>query len=192
MADEQVGFAIGAPAPHFALPDTEGNTHALDDPGEHEATVVVWTCNHCPYALAWHERLIDTARDYAARNVRFLAINSNHAVSHPADSYEAMQERVAAEAWPHPYLHDESQEVAKAYRAACTPDFYLFDGNPELVYRGQLDGSRPDNGVPVSGADLRAALEAVLAQEAVSEEQKPSIGCNIKWRPGNAPEYFGP
>jgi len=135
--------------------------------------------------------LAQLGRDYQARGVAIVGINSNDAEAYPDDSPEKMAEEKRAAGYTFPYLYDETQEVAKAYRAACTPDFFLFDGNRKLVYRGQLDDSRPSNGIPVTGKDLRAALDAVLAGKSVPEPQKPSIGCNIKWKPNNAPDYFG-
>ena len=171
----------------FTLPDTDGNPTPLHVDGA-KAAVVVFTCNHCPYALAWHDRIAHAARDYS--DVPFFAINPNDAERYPADSPEAMRREKEAAGYPFPYLYDESQAVAKAYRAACTPDFFLFDAGHRLVYRGQFDDSRPSNGVPVTGRDLRAALDAVLEGRPVSADQKPSLGCSIKWRPGAEPSYF--
>ncbi len=180
MADEQSGFSIGAPAPDFSLPDTEGETHALRDPSGSPATVVIWTCNHCPYALAWHGRLIDAARDYAARDVRFLAINSNYAVSHPADSFEAMRARVADEDWPHPYLHDESQEVARAWGAKTTPHVFVLDIEYRLRYSGAPDADYNDPAH--EAAWLREALDDVLEGQEVRRAETDPVGCTVKWK----------
>lgn len=164
-------------APGFELPDTEGQTHSPDGPG---ATVVIFTCNHCPYALAWHDRLMQVARDYVDRGVRFLAINSNDSVRYPRDSYEAMQRRVAQEQWPMPYLHDESQEVARAYGAKVTPDVFVLDGDGRLRYRGAPDSDYDD---PSANADwLRQALDAVLEGREPERAETRPVGCSIKWR----------
>jgi peroxiredoxin len=176
------GIGIGDRAPALALPDTAGEIHELAEPTtEVAATVVYWTCNHCPYALAWHDRLLDVARDYADRGVRVLAINSNNAESHPADSYEAMQQRVQDEGgWPHPYLHDESQDVAKAFGAERTPDVFVFDSELRLRYRGAPDAGY-DN--PSHGAAwLRKALDAVLEGREPERSQTEPVGCTIKWK----------
>jgi len=146
-------------------------------------------CNHCPYVKHIRAGLAQLARDYLARKVAIVGINSNDVANYPADAPAKMAEEAKAAGYIFPYLYDESQEVAKAYRAACTPDIYLFDQNKTLVYRGQFDDSRPGNSVSPTGKDLRAALEAVLAGKPVSHQQKPSIGCNIKWKPGNEPRY---
>ena len=172
--------ALGDKAPAFTLPDTERVDHALAD-GDHAATVVVFTCNHCPYALAWHDRIADTARDYADRGVRFLAINSNDPERYPRDSFEAMQERVRREDWPLPYLHDESQEVARAYDARVTPDVFVLDAAGTLRYRGAPDSDYSD---PTQGAAwLRGALDAVLAGESPDPAETEPVGCSIKWKP---------
>ena len=173
-------ISIGDRAPEFELPDTEGREHALDG-DEGKATVVVFTCNHCPYALAWHDRILDVARDYADRGVRMLAINSNDAERYPRDSYEAMQERVRNESWPVPYLHDSSQEVARAYGAQVTPDMFVFDGEGRLRYRGAPDEDQSDPSQ--NAAWLRGALDALLdGREPDPAETKP-VGCSVKWRP---------
>jgi peroxiredoxin len=174
-----VSLTIGDPAPSFELPDTDGARHALD--GGDAATVVVFTCNHCPYALAWHDRLVAVARDYAGRGVRMLAINSNDAESYPRDSYEAMQERVRREGgWPMPYLHDESQDVAHAYGAQTTPDVFVIAPDGRVAYRGAPDA---DSGDPaLDAAWLREALDDVLAGRPVRRAQTRPVGCSIKWR----------
>jgi thiol-disulfide isomerase/thioredoxin len=147
-------------------------------------------CNHCPYVKHIRDDLAKLARDYRQHGVAVVGINSNDVGNYPADSPARMMEEATAAGYVFPYLYDETQAVAKAYRAACTPDFYLFDKERRLVYRGQFDDSRPGNGVPVTGKDVRAALDAVLAGKPVSLTQRPSIGCNIKWKPGNEPDYF--
>jgi len=186
-AVESQMLPLGTPAPAFDLPDPGGKMHSL--PAGADAYLIMFICNHCPFVKHVREELARLGRDYLPRGVTIIAINSNNVESHPGDSPENM--KIEAETWGYefPYLYDEGQSVAKAYRAACTPDFFLFDKDQTLVYRGQLDDSRPSNGIPVDGRDLRAALEATLAGELPSEPQKPSIGCNIKWRPGNEPDY---
>ena len=181
---------LGTPAPPFALVDTTGDTVAIDDFADAPALLVMFICNHCPFVKHVRDELARLGRDYAARGVAVVAISSNDPELYPADSPEMMKQEKAEAGYTFPYLFDATQEVAAAYRAACTPDFYLFDGERRLVYRGQLDDSRPGNGVPVTGSDLRAALDAVLGGEAPSPEQKPSLGCNIKWRPGNEPAWW--
>ena len=172
-----MSVSIGAQAPDFELADTEGVAHCPDgDP----ATVVVFTCNHCPYALAWHERIMAAARDYAERGVRFLAINSNDADRYPRDSYDAMKQRVAAERWPLPYLHDESQSVAHAYGAQTTPDVFVLDAQRRLRYRGAPDSDYDDPSQ--NAAWLRGAIDAVLAGEVPSPAETKPIGCSIKWK----------
>lgn len=182
---------LGAKAPDFSLPDTNGKTVSLADFGGAPALLVMFICNHCPYVKHIREGLAKLTREYQEKCVAVVAISSNDVASYPADSPEMMAEEVVSAGYVFPYLYDESQEVAKAYHAACTPDFFLFDRDRKLVYRGQMDESRPGNGKPVTGADLRAALDAVLANKPVSAEQKPSIGCNIKWIAGREPAYFG-
>ena len=181
---------LGMKAPGFALPDTSGNTVSLDDFEDAPALLVAFICNHCPFVKHIRSMLANIAREYQERRVAVVGICSNDANAYPDDSPDNMAKEVREAGYTFPYLHDESQEVAKAYKAACTPDFYLFDRDRKLVYRGQLDDSRPGNGRPVTGKDLRAALDAVLAGRPVPKEQKPSIGCNIKWKAGNEPGYF--
>lgn len=182
---------LGTPAPRFSLPNVDGRSVSLDDFSSAPVLVVVFMCNHCPYVKHLADSLAATAKEYQTRGVAFVGINSNDPQAYPDDSPERMKEEARTRGYTFPYLFDESQEVAKAYRAACTPDFYVFDANRLLVYRGQYDDTRPDSGKAPTGADLRAALDALLAGKPVSADQKPSIGCNIKWKPGNAPDYFG-
>lgn len=183
---------LGTPAPDFRLTNAvDGRTVALADLKDKPALLVVFMCNHCPFVKHVAAGLAQLARDYQTRGVAMVGINSNDVTSHPDDSPDRMREEAQARGYMFPYLFDESQQVAKAYRAACTPDFFLFDKSRRLVYRGQMDSSRPDNGIPVTGADLRAALDAVLAGRSPAAEQKSSIGCNIKWRAGNEPDYYG-
>jgi peroxiredoxin len=181
---------LGTPAPDFRLPDPGGKVFSLSDFKGAPALVVVFLCNHCPYVKHIRAGLAQLARDYQPRRVVVVGISSNDVANYPADSPAKMAEESRTAGYIFPYLYDATQEVAKAYRAACTPDFFLFDGQQRLVYRGQLDDSRPGNGLPVTGKDLRAALDAGLSGQAVSAHQQPSIGCNIKWKPGNEPEYF--
>ncbi len=182
---------LGTAAPDFALPDCANQTVRLADFSQAPALLVAFICNHCPYVKHVAPALAELAREYQARGVAVVGINSNDIEAYPDDSPEKMREEVALRGYTFPYLLDADQQVAKAYRAACTPDFYVFDRQKRLVYRGQMDDSRPGNGQPVTGADLRRALDAVLAGQPAPAEQRPSIGCNIKWKPGGAPEYFG-
>ena len=181
---------LGTPAPDFQLPDTSGKIITLANFHARDALVVMFICNHCPYVVHIREGLAQFARDYATKNVGIVGINANDAENYPADSPAKMKDEVKTAGYIFPYLFDATQAVAKAYRAACTPDFFLFDQNRRLVYRGQFDDSRPGKGIPVTGKDLRTALEAVLAGKSVSENQKASIGCNIKWKAGAEPDYF--
>lgn len=182
---------LGTIAPDFALPDSAWNLHRLSDFAGAPALLVMFICNHCPYVKHVAGELARLGKEYQARGVAVVAINSNDAAKYPEDAPDRMAEEVRVRGYTFPYLYDETQAVAKAYAAACTPDFFLFDKDRRLVYRGQLDDSRPGNGIPVTGKDLRAALDAVLAGGKVSASQRPSIGCNIKWKAGNEPEYFG-
>lgn len=183
---------LGTLAPDFALPDFGAagdgvaRTVSTNDLPVDRPLLVMFICNHCPFVIHVQDELARLGRDYAD-SVSIVAINSNNTETHPDDAPEKMTEKARQAGYPFAYLFDESQETAKAYKAACTPDFYLFDANRRLVYRGQLDDSRPNSGQPVTGSDLRAAIEAVLAGEPVSSDQKPSIGCSIKWKPGNEP-----
>ena len=182
-------LALGTKAPHFRLPDPQGKWVSLDDFKDAPALLVVFMCNHCPYVKHIRSKLAEVAKEYQAKGVGVVGINCNDVASYPDDRPEKMAEEVKQVGYTFPYLYDESQEVAKAFRAACTPDFYLFDRERRLVYRGQFDDSRPGNGRPVTGADLRAALDAVLAGRPLPGNQRPSLGCNIKWKRGNAPDY---
>ena len=190
-ATESQMLALGSEAPQFTLPDSGGQQHSLDGSESVDAYLVMFICNHCPFVKHVATELARIGNDYGSRKVAIYAINSNDAHSHPGDNAEAMNQEIANRGYTFPYLIDEDQTVATSYRASCTPDLYVFDAARNLVYRGQLDGSRPSNGVPVTGGDLRAALDAVLAGTAVAEDQIPSIGCSIKWKPGNEPEWFG-
>ncbi len=188
-------LALGTTAPDFLLPNQNrsvgGKVVSFKDLHGSRAVLVMFICNHCPFVVHVRSELVRLANDYLAKEVAIVAISSNDVATHPADSPDRMSDEAAQFGYPFPYLYDESQAIAKAYCAACTPDFFLFDQTLQLVYRGQLDDSRPSNKVPVTGKDLRAALTAVLADKKPSAEQKSSIGCNIKWKAGNAPEYFG-
>jgi len=182
-------LSLGTLAPAFSLPDTESNVVSLAHFKEAQALLIIFMCNHCPFVKHVLSDLVELVKEYQAKGVAVVGINSNDVANFPEDN-PAMMTKVAKDAgFTFPYLYDETQEVAKAYRAACTPDFFLFDKERRLVYRGQMDDSRPGNGLQITGADLRAALDAVLGGGQVSEEQRPSIGCNIKWKPGNKPEY---
>jgi peroxiredoxin len=181
---------LGTAAPDFHLPDTSGKTVSLSDLPDAKALLVMFICNHCPYVKHVRQEIARLAAEYQSRGVAVVGISSNDARAFPDDAPARMKEEQAAVGYTFPYLYDESQDVAKAYHAACTPDFYVFDADRRLVYRGQLDDSRPSNAVPVSGRDLRRALDAVLAGQPVGPEQRPSLGCNIKWKPGNEPDYF--
>jgi peroxiredoxin len=183
-------LSLGTKAPSFRLKDTAGKWVTLEDARSAPALLVMFICNHCPYVKHIRSGLSEMARDFQARSVAVIGISSNDIKSHPEDSPQKMAQEVIEAGYAFPYLFDEDQSVAKAFRAACTPDFYLYDGEHRLVYRGQMDSSRPGNGLPVTGADLRAAVDAVLSGKRVSERQTPSIGCNIKWTPGNEPDYF--
>ncbi len=173
---------LGTSEPDFSLPDTEGKMVSLNDFKDAKAFLVIFMCNHCPFVKHILIEMIKLIKGYEAKSVAVVGINSNDVANYPDDSPELMAKLVKEAGFTFPYLYDETQEVAKAYRAACTPDFFLFDSNKTLVYRGQMDDSRPGNGIPVTGADLTAAIDAVIEGKSVIEEQKPSIGCNIKWK----------
>jgi len=183
---------LGTKAPDFSLPNVDGSTVRLQDFEGAPALLVIFMCNHCPFVIHVSEELAKLAKEYQDKRVAVVGISSNDITTHPDDSPEKMREEVERRGYTFPYLYDETQEVAKAYHAACTPDFYVFDKDQKLAYRGQMDDSRPDSGIPVTGKDLRAALDAALAGQPVPEPQKPSIGCNIKWKSGSEPQYFNP
>ena len=190
VATASIMLPLGTSAPDFNLPDTKDNMVSLADFKEAPALLVIFMCNHCPFVKHILSNLVELAKEYQQKGIAVVGINSNDVSSFPEDS-PAMMTRKADEAgFTFPYLYDESQEVAKAYHAACTPDFFLFDKDRKLVYRGQMDDSRPGNNVPVTGDDLRAAMEAVLKGRKVPVKQKPSMGCNIKWKQGNEPDYL--
>jgi len=174
---------LGTKAPSYSLPDTvSGQTLSLNQIHGKEGTVVMFICNHCPFVKHVFSGIVDLANDYLDKGIAFVAISSNDVENYPDDAPGLMTKVAIEQGFPFPYLYDESQEVARAYDAACTPDFYIFDNNKSLVYRGQLDDSRPENGIPVTGKDMRSALEAICDGKNVSATQKPSIGCNIKWK----------
>jgi len=182
---------LGTAAPDFSLVNVDSRTVSLSDFSDAPGLLVIFLCNHCPYVIHVADQLAQLAHEYMNRGVAVVGISSNDVANYPADSPEQMVAEAEARGYVFPYLYDETQEVAQSYHAACTPDFFLFDARQKLVYRGQLDSSRPDSGIPVTGEDLRAALDAVLAGRAAAEDQTPSLGCNIKWKPGGEPEYFG-
>ena len=182
-------LALGTPAPEFDLADFDGRRHALADFASAPALLVVFTCEHCPFARHVRDGFARYAAEYAPRGLAVVAINSNDVEAYPQDGPDAMRAEAAELGYVFPYLLDRTQAVAKAYRAACTPDFFLFDAGRRLVYRGQFDDSRPGSGRPVTGADLRAAVDATLAGRAPVQDQLPSLGCNIKWRKGDEPDY---
>ena len=181
---------LGTPAPAFSLADVDGVMHSLSDAAGSSAYLVMFICNHCPFVKHVADELARLGADAQAKNVAVFAINSNDFKKYPGDNAENMRRESALRKYTFPYLVDADQGVAKACQAACTPDFYLFDADQKLVYRGQLDGSRPGNGVAVDGRDLRRAIDALLAGEPVPDQQVPSVGCNIKWITGNEPPYF--
>jgi len=174
---------LGTQAPKFTLLDTvSGENLSLSDIKSDIATVIMFICNHCPFVLHVNPELVRMANDYQAKGIKFIAISSNSVESHPQDGPEHMTTLAKELNFPFPYLYDESQEVAQSYMAACTPDFYIFDGSMKCAYRGQLDDSRPGNNIPLSGSDMRNALDSIISGAAVSADQKPSVGCNIKWK----------
>lgn len=181
---------LGTPAPAFELRDVvSGQTYSLDSFSDKTALLIMFICRHCPYVVHVEQELGKIGRDYLDTGLGILAISSNDPVGYPDDAPPRLKEMAQRLGFTFPFCHDETQEVAKAYHAACTPDFYLFNGDRRLVYRGQLDDSRPGNTKPVTGRDLRSAIQAVLAGKSVDDTQRPSIGCSIKWKPGNAPSY---
>ncbi len=184
-------LTLGTRVPAFSLENAaDGRTVSPEDYADSPALLIMFICNHCPFVKHVIDGVTSLAADYLPRGVGIIAINSNDRVGYPQDAPENMKRLADELGWDFPFVFDETQEVAKAFRAACTPDFFLFDAAGQLAYRGQLDDSRPGNGIPVTGSDLRAAIDAVLAGEPVREDQKASIGCNIKWRRGNEPSYF--
>jgi peroxiredoxin len=190
-ATESTMLELGTLAPDFDLPDPAGSRVRLADFAGSDALVVAFICNHCPFVIHIREQMAAFAREYSERNVAMVAINSNDVSNYPADAPERMQEEIEKFGYCFPYLYDETQQTAKAFRAACTPEFYLFDSDRKLVYRGRFDAATPGNREPVTGGDLRRAVDALLAGGVIDPDQKPGIGCNIKWKPGNAPDYFG-
>jgi peroxiredoxin len=189
-ATESRMLKLGTRAPHFKLPDAHGDMHSLGDADGADAIVIMFICNHCPFVKHVRPEIARLGRDCQQKNVAVFAINSNDAQAHPGDSPANMRKEIDEWGYTFPYLVDESQQVAKSYEAACTPDFFVFDRDLRLVYRGQLDGSRPSNDIPVDGNDLRAAIAAARRGQAPDSLQTPSIGCNIKWKPGNEPDWF--
>jgi len=184
--------ALGSPAPDFSLPDPKtGRTVSRDDFSEWSALLVAFLSNHCPFVKHIANQLGEFSREYRPKGIAMVGICANDVANYPDDSPQRMAAEVELRGYAFPYLHDETQDVAKAFRAACTPDFFLYDSGRTLVYRGQFDDSRPSLDVPVTGVDLRAACDAVLAGEAPSSEQRPSVGCNIKWKAGNEPPWLG-
>jgi peroxiredoxin len=181
---------LGSAAPPFSLHDTDGKVVSLEDFAGKKALLVAFICNHCPFVKHIRKGFAALAREYQARGVAVVAINSNDTERYPDDRPEKMVEEVRTAGYSFPYLFDGSQQVARAYQAACTPDFFLYDADRRLVYRGQMDSSRPGNQVPVTGSDLRAAMDAVLGGTPVDARQRPSMGCNIKWKSGNEPPWF--
>ena len=183
-------LALGTSAPDFDLPDFDGKRHALGDFAASPALLVTFICEHCPFVRHVRGEFARFAREYSSRGLAVVAINSNDLDAYPQDGPDAMREEARSLGYVFPYLVDATQATARSYRAACTPDFFLFDAGRRLAYRGQFDDSRPGNGKPVTGADLRRAVDAVLAGAPVDADQFPSLGCNIKWKPGNEPDYY--
>ena len=183
---------LGTQAPDFSLVNVDGRTVSLAELRKSPALVVIFMCNHCPFVKHVASELARFGQEYQQQGVAVVGISSNDVPSHPDDSPEQMVHEAEAQGYTFPYLFDEDQQVAKDYKAACTPDFYLFDGQQKLVYRGQFDASRPDSGIPVTGEDLRRAVDAVLAGDPLPAHQQASIGCNIKWKEGAEPAYFKP
>ena len=178
-------------APRFSLPDTAGQTVSLSDFDDTGVLLVVFMCNHCPFVKHIIDDFVQLVKEYQGKGVAVVGINSNDVDNYPEDRPDLMAKEAQEKGFTFPYLYDATQDVAKAYHAACTPDFYVFDKDRTLAYRGQMDDSRPGNGEPITGADLRAALDAALEGREIPGEQRPSIGCNIKWKAGNEPDYFG-
>ncbi len=183
---------LGTQAPDFTLTNTDGLSVSLSDFRDKKALVIIFMCNHCPYVKHVAPELTRVSNEYMPKGVGFIGVSSNDVVAHPEDSPEMMKVEAAKQGYKFPYLYDADQSVAMAYNAACTPDIFVFDSSHRLVYRGQLDDSRPKSDKPLTGKDLRIALDCILAGKQVSNEQRPSIGCNIKWKEGSEPEYFDP
>jgi len=184
-------LALDTKAPDFLLTDVVSNAQiSLATFTDKKALLVMFICRHCPFVKHIQDELAKLGKDYQSQSLGIVAISTNDANKYPDDAPDKLKDMALELGFTFPFCYDETQEVAKAYTAACTPDFFLFDQNRKLVYRGQLDDSRPSNGVPVTGKDLRAAVDAVLNNQSVSQDQKPSVGCNIKWKPGNAPSYY--
>jgi len=190
VAVNSVMLPLGTEAPDFSLKDTTGKIVQRDDFRGRKGLLVMFICNHCPFVKHIQKELVKLTNEYQPKGIGIVGINSNNAEKYPEDSPEKMKEEVAKAGYTFPYLYDETQEVARKYKAACTPDFFLFDEDFKLVYRGQFDDSRPGNSKPIDGKDLRNALDCLLEGKPIPEHQKPSIGCNIKWKPGNEPDYF--
>ena len=187
MKMDSLDLEIGTPAPEFSLPDSEGRSRSLSDLAGEDATLVAFICNHCPFVVHIAQGFADFAQEYQAKGLGIVAINSNDADRYPADSPELMTQFAEKYSFSFPYLFDASQDVAKSYKAVCTPDFFLYDADLKLAYAGQFDASRPGRSEPVTGDSMRAAVDAVLAGEPVSSPQIPSSGCSLKWKPGNEP-----
>ena len=181
---------LGTKAPHFRLSDPDGNEVSLDDFLNAKGYLIAFICNHCPYVKHIRKGLAEITQAFISKGIAVIGINSNDVEKYPDDSPQKMKIEAATYQYKFPYLFDETQETAKAYKAACTPDFFLFNADKKLVYRGQLDDSRPGNEIPVTGKDLKAAVESMLLEKPISDQQKPSLGCNIKWKPGKEPDYF--
>jgi peroxiredoxin len=182
---------LGTVAPDFTLSAPDGKTFSLAEQNIDTGLLVIFMCNHCPYVIHIREKLVENIRRYQEQGISVVAINANDYAAHPDDSPENMVRDAAAYNYSFPYLVDEDQRVARAYRAACTPDFFLFDANKKLVYRGQFDAARPGNTTPITGVDLSEAVDNMIGGKKIPEAQQPSMGCNIKWKPGNEPDYFG-
>ena len=191
MAHLSTMLELGVAAPSFALPEPATGKTVSSDDFVGKPMLVAFICNHCPYVVHIREAFMEMAKEYQAKGVAVVAINANDVANYPDDSPEKMVDEVKLAGYDFPYLFDETQAVAQAYKAACTPDFFLFDPQHKLFYRGQFDDSRPRNDAPVTGADMRAALDALLQGADAPDDQKASMGCNIKWKAGNQPEYFG-
>lgn len=189
-ATKSIMLELGSKAPAFELIDTNQELRSLADLAGDEGTLVMFICNHCPYVKHLNSKFVELANEYQKKGINWIAISSNDVENYPQDSPELMKKLAEEEGFPFPYLCDENQEVAKAYKAACTPDLFLFDKSLKLYYRGQFDSSRPGNDIPVTGNDLEKAMQNLLESKPAPELQIPSIGCNIKWKPGNEPAYF--